>query len=163
MQQRSRFQRALAAANHQHALAVENRQIAPIHSVRNQRWRQAFEFGRTSCERSDAARHNHAPGREFLAIRRRQFKTTIRFFDHPDPPRVQIRRHFLLKPTSIIHEAFQRNWRGQMVATRRHIRIQRQLVLGVCDMTGRPGRAQKHSRWHMAFPKRHRFAEHARV
>src|SRR5262245_21061723 len=68
MQQRRRFQRTLAPADHQNAFTGKAREIALVGAMRSQFGRQIFQFRRTRGKRSNSSRDHDAIGAQKISV-----------------------------------------------------------------------------------------------
>lgn len=161
VQQRRRFARALSTADHRDAAATELRGIGMLARVAHQAARQAVELSGPMLVMKQAGRHDDAPGKNVLAVFKDNPEAAVAGRDPNHRSGVEIGRHLVLKPGSVIDEIFDRQQLGQRQAGFAEIVVEPIAMERVGDMGRNPRRTQLHAARHVASPKRHAFAEHA--
>src|ERR1700735_903018 len=104
MQQSRRFARALSTADHGDAAATELRGVGVLARVADQAARQAVELSGPMLVMKQPGRHDDAPGKNILAVFEDNPKAAVAGLDPNHRSGVEIGRHLVLKPGSVIDE-----------------------------------------------------------
>ena len=160
VQQRRRFGRALPAADHHDAASPELRGVGMLARVAHQAARQAVELSGPIFVMQEPGRHDDAAGENILALFKDDAKAAVAGRHANDCACIEIGRHVMLEPRSVIDEILDRQELRTRQAHFAKIVVEPIAAAGLGNMRRNPRRTQLHAGRHVMPPKRHGLAEH---
>ncbi len=100
---------------------------------------------------------------EYLAALKSDPKARLLPLDSHYRPSIWLGHALALKPKSIADEPIERHRSRKTISRIILISFQGQISVRAGNLRRGPVRPQEHTGWHIAFPKRHRFAKHPHI
>src|SRR5208282_202890 len=112
-------------------------------------------------EWANSSSHHHPPRSELLPVRQTHQEAPSVLLQPGHMPKINIGHRPPLIPEPVVDKAFQRNRLLEVVSISVSEGIEIESSVGVGNVRRFPIRAQKHPRWHLPRPERHRRSEYA--